>query len=139
MPPFFPSAGPARAVRGDPPCLTKGRHRQTRREFKTKGPGTATLPTARPGMQQTTLGESPRAVAFKITAGPDFQEPAGTTHEYDQVVIALGPSDMSLAVDGKAPVTKWQRIDVQFIGRGVKHESKNTSGKSLDYIIVAIR
>jgi oxalate decarboxylase/phosphoglucose isomerase-like protein (cupin superfamily) len=46
---------------------------------------------------------------------------------------------MSLAVDGKAPVTKWQRGDVQFIGRGVKHESKNTSGKPIEFIIVAIK
>jgi len=54
------------------------------------------------------------------------------------VVIALGAADMSLAVDGKAPVTKWQG-DVQFIGRGVKRESKNTSGKPIEFIIVAIK
>jgi len=108
-------------------------------EFKTAAPGTATLPTGRPGLQQTMLVESPRAVAFKTTAAPDFHEAAGSTHEYDQVVIALGPSDLSLAVDGKAPVTKWQRGDVQFIGRGTKHEAKNTGGKPVDFIIVSIR
>ena len=108
-------------------------------EFKTAAPGKATLPTNRPGLQQTTLAESPRAVAFKTTAAPDFQEPAGTTHEYDQVVIALGSADISLQVEGKPPVTKWQRGDVQFIGRGEKHEAKNVGGKPLDYIIVAIR
>jgi quercetin dioxygenase-like cupin family protein len=107
-------------------------------EFK-GAPGTATLPAARAGLQTTTLIENPRAVAIKTTAAPDFHEAAGTTHEYDQVVIALGAADMSLAVDGKAPVTKWQRGDVQFIGRGVKHESKNTSGKPIDFIIVAIK
>lgn len=108
-------------------------------EFKAKTPGTATLPSARPGMQATTLAESPRAVAIKTTAAPDFHEPAGSVHEYDQIVIALGDAGMSLAVDGSAPVTKWQRGDVQFIGRGVKHESKNTSGKPIEFIIVAIR
>jgi quercetin dioxygenase-like cupin family protein len=108
-------------------------------EFKTAAPGKATLPTNRPGLQQTTLAESPRAVAFKTTAAPDFQEPAGTTHEYDQVVIALGSADISLQVEGKPAVTKWQRGDVQFIGRGEKHEAKNVGGKPLDYIIVAIR
>jgi len=108
-------------------------------EFKAKAPGTATLPTGRPGLQQTMLVESPRAVAFKTTAAPDFHEAAGSTHEYDQVVIALGPSDLSLAVEGKAPVTKWQRGDVQFIGRGTKHEAKNTGGKPVDFIIVSIR
>lgn len=108
-------------------------------EFKTKAPGTATVPTGRPGLKQTILVDSPRAVAFKTTAAPDFAEPAGSTHEYDQVVIALGDADISLNVDGKPAVTKWHRGDVQFIGRGVKHESKNTGGKPLDYIIVAIR
>ena len=108
-------------------------------EFKTKAPGTATLPTERRGLQQAMLVENPRAVAFKITAAPDFQEDAGSTHEYDQVVIALGAADMSLMVDGKAPVTRWQRGDVQFIGRGIKHQAKNTGGKPVDFIIVAIR
>ena len=108
-------------------------------EFKAKAPGTATLPAARPGIQSSTLAESPRAVAFKATAGPDFAEAKGSTHEYDQVVIALGNADMSIAVDGQPPVTKWQRGDVQFIGRGAKHESKNTSGKPVEFIIVAIK
>jgi len=102
-------------------------------------PGTATLPTARPGLQTTTLVENPRAVAVKTTAAPDFHEAAGTTHEYDQVVIALGAADMSLAVEGQPAKTKWQRGDAQFIGRGTKHESKNTSGKPIEFIIVAIR
>jgi beta-alanine degradation protein BauB len=108
-------------------------------EFKAKAAGTATLPAKREGMQMTTIAEGPRAVAFKTTAAPDFHEAAGTTHEYDQVVIALGAADMSLAVDGKAPVTKWKRGDVQYIGRGVKHESKNAGGKPIEFAIVAIR
>lgn len=108
-------------------------------EFKAQAPGTATMPTARPGMQTATLVESPRAVAIKTTAAPDFHEPAGSVHDYDQVVVALGEAGMSLALDGKAPVTKWQRGDVQFIPRGVKHESKNTSGKPVEFIIVAIK
>jgi oxalate decarboxylase/phosphoglucose isomerase-like protein (cupin superfamily) len=108
-------------------------------EFKTPAAGKATLPTARPGMQQTVLAESPRAIAFRNTAGPDFEEPAGTTHEYDQVVIALGPGEINLQVEGQAPVTKWQRGDVRFIGRGVKHSSKNTGGTPAEVILVAIR
>jgi oxalate decarboxylase/phosphoglucose isomerase-like protein (cupin superfamily) len=108
-------------------------------EFKTPAPGSATLPTARPGIQLTTLAESPRAVAIRSTAAADFHEAAGTTHEYDQVVVALGDADMSIALEGKPAVTKWKRGDVQFIPRGVKHESKNTSGKPIEFIIVAIR
>ena len=107
-------------------------------EFKAKEPGTATLPTQREGLQVTTLAESPRAVAFRTTAAPDFHEAAHTTHDYDQVVIALGPADLSLAAGTKL-MNKWKRGDVYFVGRGVGHESKNTGGKPIDFIIVAIK
>ena len=40
---------------------------------------------------------------------------------------------------GKPAKTKWARGDVQFIGRGVAHEAKNTGGKPVDMIIVAIK
>ena len=108
-------------------------------EFKAKTPGTATLPTERPGMTQTVLAESPRATAWRTTAAPTFNEPAGTTHEYDQVVVALSSGDISLAVEGQPTRTKWQRGDAQFVGRSVKHEAKNTGGKPIDFLIVAIK
>ena len=108
-------------------------------EFKTPAAGTATLPTVRTGLQQTVLAESPRAIAYRSTAAPDFHEAAGTTHEFDQVVITLAAADLSLTLEGKPPVTKWQRGQAQFIGRGVKHESKNTSGKPIDCVVVAIK
>jgi oxalate decarboxylase/phosphoglucose isomerase-like protein (cupin superfamily) len=107
-------------------------------EFK-KPAGSATLPSSRPGIQSTVLAETAQAVAFRATSGPDFHEAAGTTHEYDQVVVALGAADMTLAVEGKPAVTKWQRGDAHFIPRGAKHESRNTSGKPVEFIIVAIR
>ena len=108
-------------------------------EFKAKSPGTAVLPSSRPGMQAATLAEGPRAVAIKATAGPDFREAAGSTHEFDQVVIALGAANLALSVEGKPPVTSWKRGDVQFIGRGVRHESNNSGGPPADFVIVAIR
>ena len=108
-------------------------------EFKTATPGTATLPASRPGMAMKVLAEGPRGMAYRTTADPTFEEPAGTTHEYDQIVIALSGAQMSLAIDGKAPRTKWARGDVQFIGRGTPHQSKNTGGKPVDFIIVAIK
>ncbi len=107
-------------------------------EFKAKEPGTATLPTQRAGMQMTILGEGPRAVAYKTTAAPDFHEEPGTTHDFDQVVIALSGADLSLTVENKH-ITKWKRGDVNFVGRGVKHESKNTGGKPVEFVIVAIK
>src|SRR5258705_10570679 len=60
-------------------------------EFKAPAPGKATLPTTRPGMQQTVLAESPRAIAYRSTTAPDFQQPAGSTPDYHQVLRALGP------------------------------------------------
>jgi len=108
-------------------------------EFKAKEPGTASVPTSRPGMQVTMLAEGPRAVAFKTMPAADFHEDPGTTHDYDQVVISLGANDLSLAIDGKPTVTKWQRGTVQFIGRGVKHESKNLSNRPTEFVIVAIK
>ena len=108
-------------------------------ELKGNKPPTATVPTSRPDMNITTLFDNPRVVTYKAVTGPNFQEAAGTTHEFDQVVVALGDtSGMSVNVEGKAK-TEWKRGDALFIGRGMKHESKNTSGKPLDVVVVAIK
>ena len=108
-------------------------------EFKAAKPGTAALPDARSGMGMKPLAEGPRAMAYRATAAADFAEPAGSKHDFDQVIIALGPAQISLAIDGKPAKTTWARGDVQFIGRGVPHESKNAGGKPVDMIIVAIK
>jgi hypothetical protein len=108
-------------------------------EFKSAAPGKAALPTARAGLAMKTLAEGPRAMAYRTTADPTFQEPTGSKHDYDQVVIALGSAQMSLSVDGKPVRTSWARGDVQFIGRGVPHEAKNAGGKPVDFVIVAIK
>jgi len=109
-------------------------------EMKTAAPGTAALPSARPGMDLKVLAEGPRAMAQRVTAAPTFTEPAGTTHEYDQVVIALGSTDqMSLSIAGKPARTKWARGDAEFIGRGVAHESKNLGAKPFEFVIIAIK
>ena len=46
-------------------------------EFKAKEPGTASVPTSRPGMQVNVLAESPRAIAYKTMPAPDFHEDPG--------------------------------------------------------------
>jgi hypothetical protein len=108
-------------------------------ELKGNKPPTATIPTNRADMKITPLFDNPRVMAYKAATGPNFHEPAGSTHDFDQVVIALGDSDaMSVNVEGKAK-TQWKRGDALFIGRGMKHESKNSSGKPLDVIVVAIK
>ena len=107
-------------------------------EFKGAA-GKATVPSSRDGMTIKVLADNPRAVAYRSTAAPNFTEAAGAKHDFDQVVIALGPSQMSLAIDGKPAKTSWARGDVQFIGRGTAHESKNAGAKPVDFIIVAVR
>jgi beta-alanine degradation protein BauB len=127
------------AVTHTPENIGKGRIDGILVEFKTPAPGTATLPTTRPNMAMKVLAEGPRASAFHMTADASFQEPAGSKHDYDQIVIALAPTKMSLAIDGKPAKTEWARGDVQFIGRGVPHESKNASAKPTEFIIVGIK
>lgn len=101
--------------------------------------GKVALPANRAGLAMKTLAECPRATAVRSTADPTFSEAPGTKHDYDQVVIALGTGQMSLAIDGKPAKTTWARGDVQFIGRGVAHEAKNAGGKPIDFIIVSIK
>jgi beta-alanine degradation protein BauB len=108
-------------------------------EFKTAAPGKAALPASREGMTLKVLAEGPRATAYRSTASATFAEPAGSKHDFDQVVIALGPAQLSLSIDGKPAKTTWARGDVQFIGRGVAHEAKNTGGKPVDMVIVVIK
>jgi hypothetical protein len=51
---------------------------------------TATVPANRPGIMSTRLVENPKPDAIRATADTGFSEPAGTTHDYDQVIVALG-------------------------------------------------
>jgi quercetin dioxygenase-like cupin family protein len=108
-------------------------------ELKGSRAPTATIPTNRSGMTITPFFDNPRVMAYKAAIGPDFKEPAGTTHDFDQVVISLAATDkMTLNVDGKVK-NQWKLGDAMFIGRGTKHESENTSGKPLDVVVVAIK
>jgi quercetin dioxygenase-like cupin family protein len=108
-------------------------------EFKTDTPGMALLPAMREGLNMTVLAEGARATAYRIQADPTFVEPEGTTHDYDQIVIALGPGRVELALGGQVVKTDWARGDVQFIGRGVPHASKNLAGTPVDFVLVAIK
>jgi beta-alanine degradation protein BauB len=108
-------------------------------ELKSAQPAPATIPTNRPDMKITPFFDNSRVMTYKAVTGPNFHEPAGSTHDFDQVVIALGESNaMTVNVGGKAK-TQWKRGDVLFIGRGIEHESKNNSAKPLDVIVVAIK
>ena len=108
-------------------------------EIKPKTGAAATLPGARPGMAMKMLAEGAGAVAYRSTLAADFHEAPGSTHDFGQVVVALAAGDMMLAVEGQPATSKWKRGDAYFIGPGVKHESKNTSGKPVDAVIVILK
>jgi quercetin dioxygenase-like cupin family protein len=106
-------------------------------ELKGSAAPTATVPGDRAGLKATKLIDNPRAVVVRATPDASFSEPAGTTHPWDTVVIALAPSDTHVNVGGKTK-DSWQRGDVLFIGRSVAHEAK--AGKSPgDILLVAIK
>jgi len=107
-------------------------------ELKGHAAPTATIPASRPDTTLTQLIDNPRVRAVRATLQPAFQEPADTVHDFDQVVVALGPADISLSVNGKTR-TQWKAGDAEFIGRGVKHQSKNTGQKPVDVFILAIK
>ena len=107
-------------------------------ELKGNAAPSATPPASRPDTTSTQLFDNPRARGMKATIAPAFHESAGTTHDYDQVVVALGDGDLMLNVEGKNK-TSWNRGDAEFIGRGAKHESQNTGQKQLDVFILVIK
>jgi quercetin dioxygenase-like cupin family protein len=107
-------------------------------ELKGSTPPKATLPASRPNLTMTQLVDNPRVNVSRVSADASFKEAPKSTHDYDQVVIALAPSTLSLEVAGKT-TTAWKRGDAVFIGRGVPHQAQNTSGKAEDMIVVAIK
>jgi quercetin dioxygenase-like cupin family protein len=108
-------------------------------EFKAAEPGMGTLPAAREGLAMTVLAEGPRATAYNIVSDPTFAEPEGTTHDYDQVVIALGPGEVDLTINGNLVRGTWARGDVEFIGRGVPHSATNRGGTAVEYVLIGIK
>jgi len=108
-------------------------------ELKPSKAPAATIPTNRPDMKITPFFDNARVMAYRATTGPKFHEPAGSTHDFDQVVIALQDTDaVSVNVEGKTK-GQWKRGDVLFIGRGMKHESKSSGSKPVDVIVVAVK
>ena len=100
-------------------------------------PGATSLPPTRPGLKTTVLLDNARVRAVRASFEPTFHEPAGSTHDYDQVVVMLAPADVALTLEGKT-VSSWKRGDVRLIGRGVAHETH--AGKLAgDVLIIAVK
>ena len=106
-------------------------------ELKGDAAPIAVVPSNLQGITSARLVENSKADAIRATAATGFSEPAGTTHDYDQVIVALGDAELTLTADGKT-TNKWKKGDVAFIGRNVSHETKN-AGKPAEFVIVAIK
>lgn len=107
-------------------------------ELKGHAAPKATLPASRPNITRTVLFDNARAAGYRFTADANFKEEPKTTHDYDQVIIGLGPADVSIEVGGKTTKT-WKRGDALFIGRGQPHQAQNVSGKLQELIVIAIK
>ncbi len=107
-------------------------------ELKGNAAPKATIPASRPNMTMTRLIENPRVDVVRIAADASFKEAPATTHDFDQVLIALAPTTLSLEIGGKTTTT-WKRGDTAFIGRGTPHQAQNTGAKTAEMIAVAIK
>jgi quercetin dioxygenase-like cupin family protein len=101
------------------------------------GPAVAAAGGSPPGLNGTPVFDNARVEVVKATPDASFKEPAGTTHAWDGVVVALAPSDTRVTVDGKTK-DSWQRGDVLFIGRNAAHETAGGQ-KSGAVLIVRIK
>jgi hypothetical protein len=98
---------------------------------------TATLPANRPGIMSTDLVENPKPDAIRATADTGFSEPGGDNARLRSGDRRAGRRPVCLTADGKTTNT-WKQGYLAFIGRNVRHESKN-AGKPVDFVIVAIK
>ena len=84
--------------------------------------------------EKSPMPSHPDAMLVPLTAAKvRFTMPDGRAEDRDLA------ADMMLAIEGQPTAHKWQRGDAHFVGRGVKHEAKNTSGKPIDVVIVYLK
>ena len=70
-------------------------------EFKSAAPGKATLPPAREGLAMKVLSESPRAMVYRSTADPKFQE----------FIVGFGAVPMNISGDEAHEfLRRWQSV-----------------------------
>jgi len=76
-------------------------------------------------MSRTTIVSGPHgeAVRNKVEAG--YEEPAGSKHEYDAVVVPMTDGAATMTLDGKTMAMK--KGEAYLIGRGVSHSVKATA------------
>ena len=103
-------------------------------ELKGNKAPTATIPTSRADVTITPAFDNPRAAGSRPLLSRIFTR-ADTTHEFDQVVVALAPADISLNVEGKQrragrPGTPCSSAAARSTSRRTRAESRWTCSSS---------
>jgi quercetin dioxygenase-like cupin family protein len=90
----------------------------------------AVPPPSGAGLTRTPIVSSAHGEAVRLKSDAGFEEPAGTTHEYDAVVVPMGGTGASLTMSGKTVVMK--KGEAYLIPRGTAHAVKATApGESI--------
>jgi len=77
------------------------------------------------GVTRTPLVTGPPGEAVLLRTAPGFSEPAGSTHDYDGVVVPLTSSGTTLTMGGKTVTMK--KGEAYLISRGAPHAVKATA------------
>ena len=88
----------------------------------------AVPPPAGAGVTRTQLVSGPHGEAVLMKTEASFEEPAGSVHDYDAVVVPMTDSAATLTIGGKAVTMK--KGDAYLISRGAAHAVKSTAAGS---------
>lgn len=95
----------------------------------------AVPPPAMATVKRTTIASGTHGEAVRFEVQPGFEEPAGTKHEYDAVVVPMSGGGTSLTLDGKT--VTMEKGGVYLIPRGAAHSVKSTA--AAESIVVYVK
>jgi beta-alanine degradation protein BauB len=85
----------------------------------------AVPPPSGTGVARTPIVTGPHGEAVLLKTGPGFSEPAGSTHDYDAVVVPMTASGTALTMGGTTVTMK--KGEAYLISRGAPHAVKATA------------
>jgi quercetin dioxygenase-like cupin family protein len=88
----------------------------------------AVPPPSGPGVTRTQIVSGPHGEAVLLKTEAAFEEPAGSMHDYDAVVVPMTESGSTLAMGGKTVTMK--KGEAYLISRGAAHAVKTTAAGS---------
>jgi quercetin dioxygenase-like cupin family protein len=99
-------------------------------EVKPGAPAPAPVPGAVPApsgpkMSRTPIVSGPHGEAVRTKVEAGYEEPAGSKHDYDAVVVPMTETGSTLTMDGKTVTMK--KGQAYLISRGVAHSVKATA------------